>query len=220
MDVKAFVTQEIAKMAPSSVRTALQDLVRQGFDEPASLVETIKTIPDSDMRKALGALTQKWLDLLAEERINSLPDDNLKKVFHALTADGKRSLDAMEKKLASYYDTTMERVTGWYKRRMQVVLFFIGLVVCAFLNIDIFVMVPLLHHDAHLASNWQASQCRSAHRLTRRRWRNWTLGWRRSRCRSAGNYHPGLRMHRVWWPLPLRSSRICAVALGRSSRGG
>lgn len=82
------------------------------------------------------------------ECIKALPEGSLKQALLVLAADGKNSREEMEKKLGDYFDSTMERVSGWYKRRMQVVLFLVGFVVCALLNADLFMITSLLHRDA------------------------------------------------------------------------
>lgn len=45
-------------------------------------------------------------------------------------------LDAARRHLVQWFDGTMERASGWYKRRTQAVLFTIGLVAAVALNID------------------------------------------------------------------------------------
>lgn len=47
--------------------------------------------------------------------------------------------DDMEKfktKVENHFNAVMDRVGGWYKRRTQVVMFFVGLLLAAFLNVD------------------------------------------------------------------------------------
>lgn len=50
------------------------------------------------------------------------------------TAGG--DIDLVRRNLESWYDGTMDRVSGWYKRRTQFLVFWIGLVTAVGLNID------------------------------------------------------------------------------------
>ncbi len=51
-----------------------------------------------------------------------------------LDADGK--LDKFKGLLNNWYNETMDRVTGWYKRRIQLITFIIGIVIAFSLNVD------------------------------------------------------------------------------------
>lgn len=46
------------------------------------------------------------------------------------------TLSQAQTHLEDWYDASMERVTGWYKRRTQFILFFIGLIAAIILNVD------------------------------------------------------------------------------------
>ena len=53
-------------------------------------------------------------------------------LVNAAAGDAKRARENIE----FWFDTAMDRVSGWYKRRSQLALFFIGLAVAIGLNID------------------------------------------------------------------------------------
>ncbi|MDQ2717269.1 MAG: hypothetical protein M3Z08_20395 [Chloroflexota bacterium] len=54
--------------------------------------------------------------------------------------------------VAQWFDDTMERVSGWYKRKVQLMLFALALVICACLNIDTFGLISGLSRDATVRS--------------------------------------------------------------------
>jgi hypothetical protein len=56
-------------------------------------------------------------------------------ILQALDAAGD-DLDAAKTHLETWYDASMERVTGWYKRRTQKILFAIGLFAAIVMNVD------------------------------------------------------------------------------------
>jgi hypothetical protein len=59
------------------------------------------------------------------------------------------SLDKAQANLEAWYDSAMDRVSGRYKRASQTIIFWIGLVVAVFLNIDALRVAKYLYsHDA------------------------------------------------------------------------
>lgn len=56
-------------------------------------------------------------------------------VISALDVAGN-DLDAVRTNLAAWYDSAMDRVSGWYKRRTQLILFVLGLFTAVVLNLD------------------------------------------------------------------------------------
>jgi hypothetical protein len=60
-----------------------------------------------------------------------------------------------------WYDTVMERISGWYKRRSQFVLFLVGLFYACVMNIDALQLSQRLWNDSALTA--QLVQGRSRH---------------------------------------------------------
>lgn len=70
------------------------------------------------------------------EQLPRLDSPHLQRVLQwALDRSGD-DLDAARQHLSHWFDGTMERASGWYKRRTQAVLFSLGLVAAVALNID------------------------------------------------------------------------------------
>jgi hypothetical protein len=63
-------------------------------------------------------------------------------------ADG--DIEKTKANLEEWFNTTMDRVTGWYKRRTQLMLFLIGLAVAAVINIDAITVTQHLMRDKSL----------------------------------------------------------------------
>jgi hypothetical protein len=61
------------------------------------------------------------------------------------TANG--DLTRAQKNVEAWFDSSMDRVSGWYKRRTQLVLFVIGLVIAVLLNVDSFGIAQFLYRD-------------------------------------------------------------------------
>ncbi|NCD70968.1 hypothetical protein [Mucilaginibacter agri] len=57
------------------------------------------------------------------------------------------NIDDFIKKLETWYDDSMNRVSGWYKRQVQFILFLIGIVIAATFNVDILLISGKLSTD-------------------------------------------------------------------------
>jgi len=68
--------------------------------------------------------------------INNLPDSDVKKSLQALLMHGSDSVEKVEEKLEGWFNDSMDRVSGWYKNRVQVWTVVIATVVTIFINAD------------------------------------------------------------------------------------
>ncbi len=57
-------------------------------------------------------------------------------VVRKIWADVGGDVEKVQHELARWYDSYMERVSGWYKRKTRWILFFVGLLVCVIANVD------------------------------------------------------------------------------------
>ena len=67
---------------------------------------------------------------------NKLITDDLRKAVLTLVDDAEGDFEKARKNIEDWYDGTMDRVSGWYKRRVHVILLVMGLVVAAVVNAD------------------------------------------------------------------------------------
>jgi hypothetical protein len=108
------------------------------------------------------------IDALRKDVVAALekePEDRVAQaLLHAIdAADGE--LDRVEKELAAWYDSVMDRVSGWYKRHTQNVLFWSALAIAVLLNVNSVTIAQALYSDdalqartVALASRLQASE--------------------------------------------------------------
>jgi len=59
--------------------------------------------------------------------------------------------------IEGWYNSTMDRVSGWYKRRTQVILFCVGLIITGALNVDTVAIANRLASDPSLRSSLVAT---------------------------------------------------------------
>ncbi len=85
-----------------------------------------------------------------ERKVQSLPPQaaRLKEALQALIASADGDLARLQTGIADWFNASMERVSGWYKRRTQVIVFCIGLVFAAAYNIDTIQVVNQLSRDS------------------------------------------------------------------------
>jgi hypothetical protein len=73
--------------------------------------------------------------------------EGLTKSLEALVRDVGEERDKLRAGIESWYDATMDRASGWYKRRAQTFLFVIGFVIAFALNADAIQVATTLWHN-------------------------------------------------------------------------
>jgi len=75
---------------------------------------------------------------LAEVRkgIDALPESPAKEALVSLAASTGYQLSEFQTKVESWYNDSMERAAGWYKRRTQKILLLLGVLVAVGMNVD------------------------------------------------------------------------------------
>ena len=91
--------------------TALLDLPKQG----EALVGTGRTL---------------------EQSIDAIENPQVQQALRALLRAGDTELEPFRHRVEQWYDDTMERVSGWYRRRVQLWLWIFAIVVAVVLNAD------------------------------------------------------------------------------------
>ncbi|MBN1920591.1 MAG: hypothetical protein JW892_05060 [Anaerolineae bacterium] len=113
--------------------------------------------------KPLGDLFTNWLKqrLTADnppaeledirKAVEQLPNENpARQALLTLLDDAQGSLDRFEANLEAWFNTTMERVSGWYKRKLQLITLVIAAVVTLALNVDTILIANTLYRDPTL----------------------------------------------------------------------
>ena len=122
--------KQLAEQYPD-IATNIDEL-KQGVKD---YLNSIENLPDPDTLD----LNDLKIALNAIEKINP----NLARAMKSLISGAESFVTEKEKDLAvartfveSWFNNSMDRLSGWYKRRSQIIAFFIGLVLAIFLNID------------------------------------------------------------------------------------
>ena len=67
---------------------------------------------------------------------NNVPNKELREALTTLIDDAKGNFDQAVKNIEDWYNAGMDRVSGWYKRRVQMILIVIGIIMAVAINAD------------------------------------------------------------------------------------
>jgi hypothetical protein len=84
--------------------------------------------------------------------VSQIPDTKLRATLLNMIDSAGGDIDAARLKIEHWFDDTMARVTGWYKRMAQKIIFVAGVLLCAAVNADTLMIVKELWSDQALRS--------------------------------------------------------------------
>ena len=91
-------------------------------------------------------------DFKAKLRASTVLPDQVKNALGALATQAHGDMDKFKASVGDWFDGTMDRVSGWYKRRTQAMLFALGFGVAIAANADTIRMADQLARDQTLRS--------------------------------------------------------------------
>ncbi len=84
--------------------------------------------------------------------VSQIPDAKLRATLLNIVDSAGGDVEAARLKVEHWFDDTMARVSGWYKRQAQKIIFAAGLILCAAVNADTLMIVKELWSDQALRS--------------------------------------------------------------------
>ena len=82
-----------------------------------------------------------------EKGISALPEGDVRKALLALIQDSRGDLAQAQKNIETWFDDTMDRASGWYKRRIQLVTIIIAVFLTGLTNADTLNIVRTLWNN-------------------------------------------------------------------------
>jgi len=67
---------------------------------------------------------------------NELPDSQFRTSLQILLSSSGNSLETFGKRLETWFDSSMDRVSGWYKNKVQIITAIVAVIVTIFVNAD------------------------------------------------------------------------------------
>jgi hypothetical protein len=152
--------QEVFSNAPTRIETYFKRQIKTLVDE---------LVTDEALNKALSEVIEEtaYYDIVQQMKfvINKLPDDakkaslikavddfnsGVETQFRTFINRVNASHESARKDFEDWYNSGMDRVSGWYKRRTQAISFFFGLAIALLLNVDAITIVQSLTSDKAL----------------------------------------------------------------------
>lgn len=142
----------------SNVADAILDIVRrsgsqESWDAPQA--DGIATTVRPTLQQAgddRRPLTMAVISPTLREAIENIPNPQVKQVFRAIVDSVGEDIDKVKKELENWFNSSMERVSGWYKRWTQTVIFVVGVLLVVGLNADTIAIASALSKDKELRS--------------------------------------------------------------------
>lgn len=103
---------------------------------------------DTKVKAAIGAAAGD--EAAITSAIQGLPAGRVKDTLDILWRDATHDADRFRKSVEGWFDDTMERVSGWYRRLVQAILVAIGVVVAVGLNVNTLTVTERLWTDVPL----------------------------------------------------------------------
>lgn len=113
------------------------DLLRGDQVKPGDDVKVL-------IQNALNNKTINW------GNVSAMISQETLSYLNSIWADSQGDVEKFKKYLENWFDETMDRASGWYKKHIQFVLFFIGLTIAIVFNVDTIKIVNKLEKDPKL----------------------------------------------------------------------
>lgn len=116
-------------------KTGLMDFMsstKPSYLRPENFSETLIQMLK---RKGAGSTDNEKIRFSLRFNTLQIQSNSLEQIFN-LFADSGGDTEKFKQKLNSWYNEMMERLSGWFKRKIQLVLFLVGLVMAITFNID------------------------------------------------------------------------------------
>lgn len=92
-----------------------------------------------------------------KDMISRLPECEIRSVLLNFSSTAQEKVENVRKDVENWFNSAMERASGWYKRKIQWIMLGISFVVCGFLNADSFTIANTLWRDDALRASIVAS---------------------------------------------------------------
>ncbi len=80
--------------------------------------------------------------------VAKIANNNLKKMLLVHIDVAENNLNKLVENIGEWFDNAMQRVSGWYKRKAQLIILFLALALCLLFNADSLMIANSLSHDA------------------------------------------------------------------------
>jgi hypothetical protein len=138
-----FYDSSIKFLAKESTRSSLFTQTKPSYISDVAFADTMvhlfrnKGEGNTDLEKIKFCITYNTLHIQSETLLH----------INNLLLDAEEDVSLFKAKLKAWYNETNDRATGWFKRKMQMILFWLGFVVAGLFNVDTIGIVKKLSND-------------------------------------------------------------------------
>jgi hypothetical protein len=112
-----------------------------------ALIDIVARGPSTDPASAAAETREKIsLDSLKQSALN-LQNEPIRRALLSAIDMSQASLDRVQTNLEEWFDSSMDRVSGWYKRETQWILFTLGIAVAVAANVNSLALARHLYDD-------------------------------------------------------------------------
>ncbi len=91
------------------------------------------------------------------DSINKIQYEGIKKILSAHLDAAENNINSFVQDIEKWFDESMERVSGWYKRKSQWIIFVCSIAITLMFNVDTIHMADTLYHDTNLRAGLVAA---------------------------------------------------------------
>ncbi|MBL0741981.1 hypothetical protein [Chryseolinea lacunae] len=142
-----YQTPLIKYLGPTNGKTPAYIAARNFSKALLDILKGPGTKPGEDFRGRIDASLNSGITVSQDSKITG---GETLTFLQSLWADAQGDIDKFRAALEQWFDDTMERATGWYKKRTQIILFFVGLFIAGVFNVDTVKIVDKLSNDPEL----------------------------------------------------------------------
>jgi hypothetical protein len=143
----SFLREGVANLLDPDNPSNGQELVKKLYAHPVlnALIRPVSRkekvrypayLPARVFASALLDFDGKGAKRSVEEAIKAVPSAQARKALTTLWIDANGDVVAFRRSVESWFDDAMERVSGWYRRRVHLVMWVLALAVAVVLNVD------------------------------------------------------------------------------------
>ncbi len=155
-----FALALLDNILPASSNNLSGSIGGAAINADASQVESL-TSPLTESRGGIattsGTSQVKSLMPLRNELINNWPESASKKALLALIDASGNDINKARENIENWFNSAMDRVSGWYKRRVQLILIVIGFLLAVAMNADTVAIFKSLMNDPPLRNSLVAA---------------------------------------------------------------
>ncbi len=143
------LVDELKKEFDRRVKDIAKDKLKNvnNHDSEETLLENLTLSTDLVKIKELLDYYGRHYLLKKSPPPNSILDEQTWRILQVQLRESGYQWERFMAKLETWFDDTMKRVSGWYKRQTQTILFFLGLVIAGVLNVDTIQLAERLSKD-------------------------------------------------------------------------